>query len=82
MDSQESFESEKNPSIGSRDSNEGLEDDSDDSGSPPAGLNKGEGDSPSSHFPNGNVTPILVNTLVFNSAKKQVVCIWKNPELH
>ncbi|XP_021946314.1 serine/threonine-protein kinase D3 isoform X1 [Folsomia candida] len=58
--SQESFESDKNPSIGSRDSNEALEDDSDDSGSPPAGMYKEGADSPSPHFPNGNVTPILV----------------------
>lgn len=35
---QESFESEKDPSIGSRNSNEGVDDDSDGSPSPPAGT--------------------------------------------
>lgn len=59
MDSQESFESDKNPSIGSRDSNDPLEDDSDDSGSPPGGSFQNP-NSPSLHLPNGNITPILV----------------------
>jgi hypothetical protein len=56
MDGHESFE-EKEASIGSRDSNEGVEDDSDDSGSPP-GLYKGH--SRGRHMPNGSLTPILV----------------------
>lgn len=35
MDGQESFDGEKDASAGSHDSSEGIEDDSDDSGSPP-----------------------------------------------
>ncbi|CAG7785747.1 unnamed protein product [Allacma fusca] len=53
---QESFDNEKEASIGSRDSNETLEDDSDDSGSPP-GLYKDT--SPTQSVPNGIVTSIL-----------------------
>lgn len=62
VEGQESFESEKDISIGSRDSNEPGEDDSDDSGSPPAvaGSYK-EGQSPDKLL-NGNITPpVLVS---------------------
>jgi len=64
MIGQESFESEKETSIGSRDSNEG---DSDDSGSPRGGSSSGDAEggsnSPVLSGTNGNITPILVSAL-------------------
>ena len=54
---QESFDLDKDASIGSRDSNETMEDDSDDSGSPPGHYKDA---SPTLPIPNGNITPILV----------------------
>ena len=63
---QESFDNDREPSIGSHGSGENLEDDSDDSGSPP-GLYKDGNNSPSppQRVPNGNTTPILVHLICF-----------------